>query len=82
MSRVQVVVGEAGAAGEGAEAVSAKASARVLQAVAAAWVAAGHAEPELIRLVVRASVRVPAQSRLPLLSALLPLRPSVRSSRS
>lgn len=82
MSRVQVVVGEAGAAGEGAEAVSAKASARVLQAVAAAWVAAGHAEPELIRLVVRASVRVPAQSCLPLLSALLPLRPSVRSSRS
>ena len=76
---VQVVIVEASTSGLEADAISAEASARVLQAFAAAWVVAGHQESELIHLVVRAAVRVPAQSRLPLLSALSTPHSSVSS---
>lgn len=70
---------EASTAGQEADAISVEASARVLQAFAAAWVAAGHQESELIHLVVKTAVRVPAQSRLPLLSALSTPHSSVSS---
>lgn len=75
---LQVVIAQASTTEQEADAVSAVASARVLQAFAAAWVAAGHEEAELIQLVVKASARVPAQLRLPLLSALSTPMSSVR----
>lgn len=76
----QVVTAQASTSGQDADAVSVEASARVLRAFASAWVAAGHAESELIHLVVKASEGVPARSRLPLLTALSAPLPSVSPS--
>lgn len=72
---------QASTSGQDADAVSVEASARVLRAFASAWVAAGHVESELIRLVVRASQGAPAQSWLPLLTALSAPLPSVSPSK-
>lgn len=66
-----------GRAGEAGAPV--QAAARVLQAVAAAWTAAGHDLRQLVGAVVERALRAPEQARLPLLAALQQALPQVRS---